>query len=166
MKFNRPSISADGARCIERINRHLNPSLHPYLAYIGRPLTVMGSHSILGLTWSEGRGFEFILSAFTEYDDCVLWQTGEDVSEHRTAYVFTRLEKFLRHIRAHLPIRTTSQSWRPSSCWGLHPSEMLPRVGWQLPTFRENISVQFSRVKHTNDYSWSACIFVFSMFII
>jgi hypothetical protein len=149
IKFKQRSVSVNGAKCIERINRHLNPSLHPHAAYFRRPLTVMGNHSISVMTWSEERSFEFTLSSLTEWDDCVLWQTGEDVSEHRAAYVFPRLEKFLRHIRRYLPICTTSQFWRPSSCWGLCPSVMLRRVGWQLPTFRDNISVSSSRFKQT-----------------
>ena len=122
--------------------------------------------AILVLTWSEERGLQFTLSALTEYDDCVLWQTCEDVSEHCAAYVLKLLEKFIWHVRTYLPLRTISQSRRPSSFWGLRSSGMLRRVGWQLPTFRQkNISVLSSRVKQTMNSYWSACTFVFSVFI-
>ena len=42
---------------------------------------------------------------------------------------------------------------------------MLRRVGWQIPTFRDNLLVPSSRIKQPKDYFLSACIFVFRMFI-
>jgi len=166
MKLNRRSVSVKGARCIERINRHLNPSLHPHAAYFRRPLTVMGSQPF-DFSYDMIRRAKLRVHPFSPY------------RMRRLCALTDSWGRFGAPRCLRLPTIGKVPSTYSKVSTNLHHFKILKAVFMlrSLPfcdvtqsrlavtdVSGQPISLVF-KGQADKGYSWSACIFVFSMFI-